>query len=197
MSLNSFKVKKFLLIGGLLVVLGQGLWTFPELQDYLFPDKNLELILTRSGKDIEKIEKNLESLSGMIDYLRWFQTENGPEQKRTWARLWAHFFGECIRPLAPRYFWYIEILTAHNPRTRAESRLRRLDALFKNLIEGDFRVRRSHASAAIPPSTAAISRSMKQILEFQAKCIVLNSRLEELTKQLTRISDIGYDGLII
>lgn len=197
MSLNYFTVKKLLLTAGLLVVLGQGLWTLPDLQDYLFPDKNLELILTRAGKDIEKIEDNLTSLSERLDYLRWFKTHNGPDQKITWDRFLSFPFSESIRPLVPRYFWRMNILYSHKPRTRAESRLRRLDALFKNLIDGDFRVHHSHASAAIAPSAAAVSRSMKQILEYQAKCKVLNSKLTELTKQLTWLSDNGYDGLII
>jgi hypothetical protein len=197
MNLNSFTFKRLLLIGGLLVVMGQGLWTFPELQDYFFPDKNLELILLRAGKDIEKIEDNLVSLNERIEYLKWFQTHDGANQKISWDRLLSFPFSESIRPLAPKYFWRFNILFAHKPRMRAESRLRRLDALFKNLINGDFRVVHSHARAAMPPSAAAVSRSMQQILEYQEQCKGLNSKLTELSKQLMWFADHGYDGLVI
>ncbi|MBU4231334.1 MAG: hypothetical protein KKD99_10120 [Proteobacteria bacterium] len=130
-------------------------------------------------------------LNARIDYLTWFQAHNGPDQKVSADRLLAFPFSEAIRPLAPRYFWHINIYLAHKNRAKVERKLRHLDALFKN-INGDFRVGSAHDSPAIPAKTAAVSSSMKQIKQFQDQCIHYNAKLIELTKQLAWLEDNGY-----
>lgn len=191
MSLNSFKVKKFLLTAGLLLVLGQGLWQLPELQDYLFPVNNVELMLRRANKECPLIEGDLMMFNARVDYLKWFQSHNGPDQKVSADRLLAFPFSECIRPLAPKYFWHINIILAHKNRMKVERKLRHLDAWLK-FINGDFRASSSHDSPAIPMKTAGLSSSMKQIKQFKDQCIRYNAKLMELSKQLARLEDNGF-----
>ena len=191
MSLNSVTVKKFLLTAGLLIVLGQGLWQLPELQDYLFPVENEELILQRASKECPRIKDDLRTLNERVDYLKWFQAHNGPDQKISADRLRAFPFSESIRPLAPRYFWHTNIRLAHKNRLRVERKLRYLEGLLKNIDENS-PVHPSQASPAIPAKTAAVSSSMKQIKQFQDQCIDYNAKLMELTKQLAWLEDNGY-----
>lgn len=184
MSPNSLTVKKYLLTAGLLIVLGQGLWQLPELQDYLLPDKNMESILNLAHTGCEKIEHNLIMLNDRINYLKWFQTHNGHEQKVSADRLLAFPFSESIRPLSPGYIWHINIFLAHKDRMRAESRLRHLNVAFKSLIDDDFRVPPSHKSPVIPANKAVLSGPIEQIKQFQDQCVTYNTRLMKLTQQL-------------
>ena len=191
MCLNSLTVKKFLLTAGLLIVLGQGLWHLPELQDYLFPAESVELILKRASKECLLIKDDLRTLNERVDYLRWFQAHDGPDQKVSADRLLAFPFSECIRPLAPRYFWRTNIRLAHKNRLKVERKLQYLEGLLKN-IDTNPPVHPSQASLAIPAKTAALSGSMKQIKQFQDQRIDYNAKLIELTKQLARLEDNGY-----
>jgi hypothetical protein len=191
MSLNPVTVKKFLLIAGLLIVISQGLWQLPELEDYLFPVENEKFILQQAGKECPRIEVDLRTLNERVDYLDWFQAHNGPDQKISTDRLLSFPFSECIRHLAPRYFWHTNIILAHKNRLKVERRLRHLGPLLKN-IDGDFRVGASHASPAIPAKTAAESSSIKQIKQFQDQWIGYNAKLIELTKRLAWLENNGY-----
>ncbi|MCX5888630.1 MAG: hypothetical protein NTY36_04170, partial [Deltaproteobacteria bacterium] len=80
MSLNSLTVKKLLLTAGLLIVLGQGLWQLPELQDYFSPVDNEEFIFQQADKECSRIKDDLRTLNERVDYLQWFQAHNGPDQ---------------------------------------------------------------------------------------------------------------------
>ena len=191
MSLNSVTVKKFLLAAGLLIVLGQGLWQLPELQDYLFPVENEKFILQQASKECSRIKDDLRTLNERVDYLKWFQAHNGPDQKLSADRLRAFPFSEAIRPLAPGYFWHTNIRLAHKNRLKVERKLRYLEGLLKNIDENS-PVRPSQAGPAIPAKTAAVSGSMKQIKQCQDQHIDYNAKLMELTKQLARIEDNGY-----
>lgn len=192
MSLNSLTVKKFLLTAGLLIVLAQGLWQLPELQDYFLPDKDVESILKLAHTGCEKIEHNLIMLNDRINYLKWFQAHNGPEQKVSADRLLVFPFSESIRPLSPRYIWHINIFLAHKDRMRAESRLRHLEVAFKSLIDNDFRVPPSHGGPVIPAKKAALSGPMEQIKQFQDLCTNYNASLMDLTQQLNLLENNGY-----
>lgn len=192
MSLNSVTIKKFLLTAGLLLVLGQGLWQLPELQDYLFPDTNVKLMLDFARKDCQKVEANLIMLNKRIEYLKWIQAHNDPDQKVSAGPPSAFRFSEFFRPLAPKYFWHMNVFLAHKNRTRVESILRHLDVSFKSLVGEDFRVGSSQAIPAIPAKTAAVSKSMKQIQQFQNQCIEYKPKLTELTKQLTWLENNDY-----
>ena len=191
MSLNSLTVKKYLLIAGLLIVLGQGLWQLPELQDYLSPAESVESILNRTSRECLRIKGDLRTLNKRVDYLTWFQAHNGPDQKVSADRLLAFPFSECIRSLAPRFFWHTNIRLAHKNRLRVERKLQYLEGLLKNL-DTNPPVHPAQAGPAIPAKTAAVSGSMKQIKQFQDQLIEYNAKLEELTKQLARLEDNGY-----
>jgi hypothetical protein len=191
MSLNSLTVKKFLLTVGLLFVLGQGLWQLPELQDYFFPVDNEEFIFQQANKECSRIKHDLRTLNERVDYLAWFQAHNGPDQKISADRLRTFPFSECIRPLAPRFFWHTNIRLAHKNRLRVERKLLYLESLLKNLNTHP-PIHSSQAGAAIPAQTAAISSSTKQIQQFQDQYIHYNAKLIELTKQLAWLEDNGY-----
>jgi hypothetical protein len=191
MFLNSFSVKKFLLTAGLLIVLGQGLWKLPELQDYLFPVDNEKFIFQQASKECARIKDDLRTLKERVDYLTWFQAHNGPDQKVSADRLRAFPFSEAIRPLAPRYFWQVNIPLAHKNRLKVERKLRYLEGLLKN-IDANSPVHPSQDSPASPAKTATVSRSMKQIQQFQDQLIDYNAKLMELTKQLAQLEDNGY-----
>jgi hypothetical protein len=191
MSLNSVTVNKLLLTAGLLIVLGQGLWQLPELQDYLSPAESVESILKRTSKECSRIEDDLRTLNERVDYLTWIQAHNGPDQKVSMDWLRAFPFSETIRPLAPGYFWHSNIPLAHKNRLRVERKLRYLEGLLNN-IDTNPPVLPPQTGPASPAKTAAVSSSMKQIQHFQDQLIDYNARLTELTKQLARIEDNGY-----
>jgi len=192
MSLNSVTINKFLLVAGLLIVLGQGLWKLPELQDYLFPVDHEKSILQQASKECLRIENDLRSLKERVDYLTWFQAHDGPDQKVSADRLRAFPFSESIRPLAPKFFWYTNIRLAHKNRLRVERKLQYLEGLLKNIDENS-PVHPSQAGPAIPAKTAAVSGSMKQIQQFQDQYKDYNAKLMELAKQLARLEDNGYN----
>jgi len=191
MFLKSFSVKKFLLIAGLLIVMGQGLWQLPELQDYLFPLKNEESILQQLNKECRRIEVDLIAFNKRLDYLKWFQAHNGPDQKISADRLFAFPFSESIRTMVPRYFWHINIRLARKTRLKVERRLLYVDALIQS-IDRDIRVGPSLDGPLIPAEMAAQSSSMKQIKQFQGQCIHYNAELIELTKQLNLLEKNDY-----
>jgi hypothetical protein len=191
MSLNSVTVKKLLLAAGLLIVLGQGLWKLPELQDYLFPVDNKKFVFQLARKECSRIKDDLRTLKERVDYLTWFQAHNGPDQSVSMDRLRAFPFSEAIRPLAPRYFWQVNIPLAHKNRLKVERKLRYMEGLLKNIDENS-PVHPSQDRPAMPAKTAAVSGSMKQIKPFQDQCIHYNAELIELTKQLTRLENNGY-----
>ncbi len=191
MSLNSVTVKKLLLTAGLLIVLGQGLWRLPELQDYLFPAESVESILNLARRECSRIKDDLRTLNERVDYLTWFQAHNGPDQKISADRLRAFPFSECIRSLAPRFFWHTNIRLAHKNRLRVERKLQYLESLLKNL-DTNPPVHPAQAGPAIPAKTAAVSISMKQIKQLRDQLMDYNAKLIKLTKQLTWLEDNGY-----
>jgi hypothetical protein len=191
MSLNSLSVKKLLLTAGLLIVLGQGLWQLPALQDYLSPVDNEKVIFQQASKECPRIKNDLRTLKERVDYLQWFQAHNGPDQGVSMDRLRTFPYSESIRPLAPRFFWHTNIRLAHQNRLRVERKLRYLEGLFKN-IDTNPPVHPFQAGPAIPAKTAAVSGSMKQFHQFQDQCIHYNAELMELTKQLAWLEDNGY-----
>jgi hypothetical protein len=188
MSLNSVTIKKFLLTAGLLIVLGQGVWQLPELQDYLFPVDNEAFIFQQATKECSRIKDDLRTLNERVDYLKWFQAHNGPDQKISADRLGAFPFSEAIRPLAPRYFWHTNIHLAQKNRLRVERKLLFVQGLLKNIDTNP----PVHPSQAAPAKTAAVSISMKQIQQLHDQYIQYNAKLIELTKQLAWLENNGY-----
>lgn len=188
---NSMTAKKFLLAAGLLLVLGQGLWKLPEVQDYLFPRENMELILRRAGHEWPLIEGDLTTLNERLDYLKWFQDQNGSDRKVAGSRLLAFPFSESIRPLAPKYFWQVNIILAHKTRMRTEERLRYLGAFLKG-INGDFRVSATGANPANPTAMGAVPQATNQIQQLQNQCKEYNAKLMQLSEQLAWLENNGY-----
>jgi hypothetical protein len=191
MSLNPVTVKKLLLTAGLLMVLVQGLWQLPELQDYLSPAESVELIVRRANKECLRIKDDLRALNQRVDYLTWFRAHNGPDQEVSMDRLRAFPFSEAIRPLAPEYFWPSNIHLAHKNRLKVERKLRFLEGLLKNIDENP-PVHSTQGSPAIPAKTAAVSISMKQIKQLQDQLGDYNAKLVELSKQLAWLEKNGY-----
>jgi hypothetical protein len=191
MSPNSSTVKKLLLTAGLLLVLGQGLWHLPQLQDYLFPADQEKSLLQQAGRTCSQIETDLRTLNERLDYLKWFQAHNGPEQRLSMDRLRVFPFSEAIRPLAPRFFWDTNIRLAHKNRLRVERKLQYLEGLLKNPDKNP-PVKRSQAGPAMPSKTAAVSSLMKQILQFHDQYRHYHAKLRELTEQLAWLEDHGY-----
>jgi len=183
MSLNSLTVKKLLLAAGLLLVLGQGLWQLPALQDYLSPVDQGKSILQQARKECPRIKNDLRTLKARVDYLTWFQAHDGPDQKISADRLYAFPFSESIRSLVPGYFWQTNIRLAHKNRLRVERKLQYLQALLKNI---------DAEPPALPAKAAAVSGTMKQIQQFHQQYRQYNAQLIELTKQLTWLEDHGY-----
>lgn len=191
MFLNSVTIKKLLLIAGLLLVMGQGLWQLPELHDYFYPVSHQEFIFQQASKVCPQIKNDLETLQERVDYLTWFQAHNGPDQKISTDRLLAFPFSESIRPLAPRFFWEANIRLAHKNRLRVERKLQYLESLLKS-IAAHPPVHPPQASPAIPAKTPALSSSIKQIQQFRDQCVHDNAKLIELTKQFARLENNGY-----
>jgi hypothetical protein len=189
MALNSITVKKLLLTAGLLIVLGQGLWQLPQLQEYLFPVDHLELILGLANKESQRIKGDLITLNQRLDYLTWIQAHNGPDQKISLDRLRTFPFSECIRPLAPKYSWQTNTYLAHKTRVRVERKLRSLEGLLKN-IDPNGSVHLSPAGPEIPAKTAAVADSMEQIQQLQSQYIHYQGRLMDLTRRLAWIEHI-------
>jgi len=191
MSLNSLTVKRLLLTAGLLLVLGQGLWQLPQLQDYLFPIDHEKSILHQASKECLRIKNDLGTFHERVDYLTWFQANNGPDQKISADRLRAFPVSESIRSLAPGYFWQTNIRLAHKNRLRVERKLQYLQDLLKDM-DTNPPVHPAQTGPALPAKTAAVSGTMKQIQQFHQQYRQYNAQLIELTKQLAWLEDHGY-----
>jgi hypothetical protein len=191
MSMNSLRAGKFLLTAGLLLVLVQGLYQFPDLQDYLFPGSDVTLSLRTADIESHKIENGLLSLVTRVDYLRWFMAQGGPDQQFSMHRMLSSPFSESIRFLSPGYCWQANFSLAQKNRVQMERKLRYLEAMLTNLSV-NLRGRSSHDNPAILPKKAAVFCSMNQIQQLQAQCMVYNSKLIEITKQLAWFENNGY-----
>jgi hypothetical protein len=191
MSLNSLKAGKFLLTAGLLVVLVQGLWQLPELQDYLYPGHQLAADLQSARMNCQKIEDDLITLGGRVDYLKWFLAHRGPDQKVSVNRMLSFPFSEFIRVLSPNFFWKANVYLAQKTRVKVERRLRYLEALLNNI---DLQLRQPSCpnSTAILPKNAVALSALQQIQAFQHQWSVYNVKLNDLIKQLVLIENHGY-----
>jgi hypothetical protein len=191
MSLNSLTVKKLLLTAGLLIVLGQGVWQLPEVQDYLSPVDNADFISRQAQRECSHIKNDLRTLSERVDYLKWFQTHNGPDQKISADRLRAFPFSEAIRPLGPRFFWQTNIRLAHKNRLKVERKLQYLQSLFEN-IHLNPPAPPAEAGPALPAPTAAVSSSRQQIQQCQDQCRQYDAELIKLSQELAQLEHDGY-----
>jgi hypothetical protein len=184
MSSNPLKAGKFFLIAGLLLVLAQGLWDFPGLQDYLFPGEQMEANLQVVSEECGKIEAGLTSLKSRMDYLNWFLVHRGTVQKVSLDRMLAFPFSESIRPLSPGYFWHGNIYLAQKARVNMERKIKYLGAFLKYL-DANMRLCLSHQDTdKRPPQSGEVNR-LQQIQEFQRQLGGYDARLKELRERLT------------
>jgi hypothetical protein len=191
MPFNSWKIGKFLLTAGLLAVLVQGLWQFPELQDYLFPNHQLASDLHSSRRESRKIEEDLVRLAERVDYLKWFLAHNGADQKFSINRMLSFPFSECIRVLSPNFFWKVNTYLAQKTRVKEERRLRYLDALL-NKIDLQLRQPSCPNSTAILPKNPAALRALQEIEAFRQQWSFYNVKLNKLIEQLISVESHGY-----
>jgi hypothetical protein len=190
MPLNSLKAGKFLLTAGLLLVLVQGLWQLPDLQDYFFPGHQLAADLQSASKECRKFEDDLIALRDRVDYLKWFLTHKSPHQKVSVNWMLSFPFSEFIRSLSPHLFWHVNVYLAQKTRVKEERRLRYLDALLNNI---GWQLRQSSCpnSTAILPKNAGLD-ARQQIQAFQHQWSVYNIKLNNLIEQLVWVENHGY-----
>ena len=191
MSLNFLKSGRFLLTAGLLAVLAQGLWEFPSLQDYFFPDQQLTSKLQSARKEGDKIEGDLTALRERVDYLKWFLAHNGPDQKFSAHRMLALPFSEPLRCLSPGYSWDFNVYLAKQTQVRLQNKLKLLGALLQD-IDLSLRPRSPQPNTAIRPKNPARLSLFAQIQAFQEQWLVYNAKLNKLTEQLTEVVKDGH-----
>jgi hypothetical protein len=133
MSVNSRAIGRFLLTAGLLVVMVQGLWLLPDLQDHFFPDNYWELKLQAVNNEDWHIRDGLTSLRLRIAYLEWCLAHKDSPQGFTvdWLRYFP--FSESIRSFSPRFVWNLNIYLASKTQVKLQRKLKNLDALVKTM----------------------------------------------------------------
>ena len=181
MSVNSIKLGKFLLTAGLLVILAQGLWQLPDLQDYFFPDTHWESDLLSVHNASWKIANKLTSLRLRIDYLKWLLSHRETPQPVSMDWM-VHFpFSECIRSFSPKFLWNLNIYIAYRNQVQLLRNLRYIDALVKYI--------QLH-------NKQKFSVYLNEILlnkdEFQRLFIIYNSELINLHEQLKELRNNPY-----
>ena len=181
MSVNSIKLGKFLLTAGLLVILAQGLWQLPDLQDYFSPDKHWESDLLSVHNESWKIANKLTSLRLRIDYLKWLLAHRDTPQSVSMDWM-VHFpFSEGIRPFSPKFLWNLNIYLAYKDRVQLQRKLKYIDALVKYI--------QLH-------NKQKFSVYLNEILlnkdEFNRLFIIYNSELIKLDEQLKELRNNSY-----
>ena len=191
MCLNFLKSGRFLLTAGLLVVLAQGLWEFPSLQDYLVPDQQITSKLRSVSRECHNIETDLTSLRERLDYLKWFLADNGPDQKFSAHRMLALPFSEPLRCLSPEISWHFTMYQAKRTRVRLQNKLKLLEALL-NHIDLSLRPQSPRPDTAIRAKNPDGLSFVPQIQAFQGQWLGYNSQLNQLTEQLTGLANNGH-----
>jgi hypothetical protein len=173
MSVNSKKIGGIILTAGLLVVLAQGLWQLPDLQDYLSPDNHWELDLLTLNNESYKIEEGLTSLRLRVDYLKWFLEHRDQAQAVSMDWMLSFPFSESIRSVSPTFFWNLNIYLAFKNQVQLQRKLKYIDALVTYIKVNN---------------KQKISPNLKQILqnydEFQRIFVSYRTELVKLAEQL-------------
>lgn len=181
MFVKLLKNGRFLLTAGLLIVLVQGLWQLPDLQDYFSPDNYWELKIKSISRESWNIENDLTTLRLRVGYLEWFLSHKDALQ--AFSMKWmVHFpFSECIRMNSPNFFWSLNIYLAYQSKVKIQRKLKNLDALFENI---PFNKKQQFL------------RKNNEILlndkEFQKRFTAYNDELDTLKNKLDKLSKISY-----
>ena len=131
MFVNSSKLGKFLLTAGLLVILAEGLWQLPDLQDYFSPDNHWESDLLSLHNESWKIENKLTSLRLRVDYLKWLLSHRDSPQPVSMDWM-AHFpLFEGIKAALPTIFWNLNIYLAYKNQFQLQRKLKYIDTIVK------------------------------------------------------------------
>lgn len=191
MPINSLKAGKVLLTAGLLLVLAQGLWELPELQDYLSPGYQLVADLQTVGGECRKIEADLIALRDRVNYLKWLMAQRGHHPKFSVNCMLCFSFSEPIRAFCLDFLWRVNIYLAQKTRVREERRLQYLDALL-NRIDLQFQKPSGPNGPGILPENAAGLGAVQQVKTFQHQWSVYNITLNDLIEQLAWIEKHDY-----
>jgi hypothetical protein len=181
MSVNSRKIGRFLLTAGLLVVLAQGLWQLPDLQDYISPDNHWELDLLTLNNESYKIEDGLTSLRLRVDYLKWFLEHRGPAQRVSMDWMLHFPFSESIRSFFPKFFWNLNIYLAFKNQVQLQRKLKYIDALVQYI--------KLNKKQKLSPNLNDILLNYDK---FQRLFITYHSELIKLEEQLQQLSTNSY-----
>ena len=181
MSVNSIKLGKFLLTAGLLVILAQGLWQLPALQDYFSPENHWESDLLTVHNESLKIENKLTSLRLRVDYLKWLLVHRDTPQPVSMDWM-VHFpFSECIRSFSPKFFWNLNIYLAYKNQVQLQRKLKYIDTLVKYIQLHN-----------IQNFSAYLNEILINKDEFQRLFIIYNSELIKLDQQLKELRNNQY-----
>jgi hypothetical protein len=181
MSVKSIKLGKFLLTAGLLVILAQGLWQLPDLQDYFSPDKHWELDLLTLNNEYYKIEDGLTSFRLRVDYLKWFIAHRGPAQQVSMDWMLYFPFSESIRSFSPKFLWNLNIYLALKKQVQLQRKLKYIDALIKYI--------QLHNKQKFSVYHKGILLNKD---EYQRLFIIYNSELIKLDTQLKELCNNPY-----
>jgi hypothetical protein len=181
MFVKLLKNGRFLLTAGLLIVLVQGLWQLPDLQDYFAPDNYWELKVKSIGRESWNIENDLTSLKLRVDYLEWFLSHKDSPQSVSMKWMVHFLLSESIRINSPKFFWSLNIYLAYQTKVKIQRKLKNLDALFNNI-----------------PFTKKqqFSHDHNNILlngnDFEKKITSYSDELDTLKDKLDKLSKVSY-----
>ena len=182
MSVKSIKLGKFFLTAGLLLIMAQGVWNLPAVQDYISPNNHWESDLLSLHNESWKIDNKLTSLRLRVDYLKWLLAHRDTPQPVSMDWM-VHFpFSECIRPLSPKYFWNLNIYLAYKNQVQVQRKLKYIDTIVKYI--------QLH-------NKQKFSANLNEILlhkdEFQRLFLLYNSELIKLDEQLNELNNNPYN----
>jgi hypothetical protein len=184
MFTKSDKTPKLLLTAGLLLILAQGLWELPLLQDFLFPVKPMAFILRSARREFNIMEIDLAGLTARVAYLDWIDAAPGglPDFSRRW--LLSFPFSECLRPVFPGYLRQANLFLAKKNRVKVERKLRYLNAFLNNIDELVSGLCPPGAAPARSPANASLKEKLQQ---FHRRLMASRAELQASTRQLSRL----------
>jgi hypothetical protein len=173
MPISSSKLGKFLLTAGLLVILAQGLWQLPAIQDHFFPGNQWELDLMYIHNESWKIKNRLTALKLRLDYLNWLLVHRETPQAFSMDWMVDFPFSESIRLLSPKFICNFNIFLAHRDRSQIQRKLTYIDALV-NYIQ----------LHKIQTFSVYLNEILLNKDEFQREFAIYNREITKLGEQL-------------
>ena len=159
------------------MVLAQGLWQLPDLQDYFSPDDHWELDLLTLNNESYKIKDSLTSLRLRVDYLKWFLAPRDPGQPVSKNWMLDFPFSEFVRSFSPKFFWNLNIYMAFKNQVQLQRKLKYIDALVEYI--------KLNKKQKISPYLNDILQNYD---EFQRRFVTYDRELTKLEEQLQQLS---------